>query len=178
MFRCTCPGSGPGSASKIYVGNLPSDVSKEVPWKSDLFEVPSETSVCQRYSNVSSALMGKELKDPLTFSDLFQTSHLHLSAQIRNSWCWFLQLRPVEDIHIMTGRWQMHCRFIYSIDSLSILAFCFISSCERSKSGQASAFVKYFGTGEVRNLEILDDFWTKNDPNFKRFKTWLRLRMR
>ena len=124
MFRCTCPGSGPGSASKIYVGNLPSDVTKEVPWKSDLFEVPSETSVCQRYSNVSSALMGKELKDPLTFSDLFQTSHLHLSAQIRNSWCEFLQLRPVEDIHIMTGRWQMHCRFIYSIDSLSILAFC------------------------------------------------------
>ena len=115
-----------------------------------------KTSVCQRYSNVSSALMGKELKDLFETSDLHD---LHVSAQIKNSWCWFLQLRPVEDIHIMTGRWQIHCRFVYSILNwlvvdFVILSFRLISSCERSKSGQASAFVKYFGAGEVRNSEM------------------------
>lgn len=36
-------GGGAGSASKVYVGNLPSDVTKEVPWKSLPFVfVPSQ----------------------------------------------------------------------------------------------------------------------------------------
>lgn len=90
-----------------------------------------KTSVCQRYSNVSSALMGKEL-NPLTSFDLFETSDLHdlhVSAQIQNSWCRFLQLRPVEDIHIMTGRWQIHCRFVYSILNWLVVDFVNLSFC-------------------------------------------------
>ena len=123
-----------------------------------------KTSVCQRYSNVSSALMGKELKDPLTSFDLFETSDLHdlhVSAQIKNSWCWFLQLRPVEDIHIMTGRWQMHCRFIvYSFDSLSTLSICHFVSFPVAKGRKVAKHQHSSSTLEPARYET--QRWTGN----------------
>ena len=151
-----------------------------------------ETSVCQRYSNVSSALMGKELKDPLTSFDLFETSDLHdlhVSAQIQNSWCWFLQLRPVEDIHIMTGRWQIHCGFIaYSIDPSSILSFChffFFFQLRKVEKWPSISIRQVLwsrrGTKLRDGLEAAETAETARSypsyPSFKRFKAW-RLRMR
>ena len=121
-----------------------------------------ETSVCQRYSNVSSALMGKELKDsltsylwtysrPLTFTIfMFQHKSKILGAGFCNWGLWKISIswqeggRCIADLHTHLTR----CRFCQSV----ILSF--FSSCERSKSGQASAFVKYFGAGEVRNSEM------------------------
>ena len=122
-----------------------------------------KTSVCQRYSNVSSALMGKELKDPLTSFDLFETSDLHdlhVSAQIQNSWCRFLQLRPVEDIHIMTGRWQIHCRFTHSFDSLSILSFCHFVSFPVVKGRKVAKHQHSSSTLEPARYET--QRWTGN----------------
>lgn len=154
-------GGGAGSASKVYVGNLPSDVTKEVPETEVLtfcvcafpkLLFARGTPTCLQHLWAKSLTLWHPLtySRPLTFMIFtFQHKSKILGAGFCSWGLWKISISWQEG-----GRFIADLFIVYSIDSLSILSFRLISSCERSKSGQASAFVKYFGAGEVRNSEM------------------------